>query len=90
MAEIIAASEALAAVGDNAEALTAKFNQLYNSTDAADNVLADFVAYKNLENASADDVASLQDAITSKGGVESYLIDKLGAENVTDEMVTNL
>ena len=47
MAEIIAASEALAAVGDNAEALTAKFNQLYNSTDVADHALADFVAYSN-------------------------------------------
>jgi hypothetical protein len=45
MAEIIAASEALAAVGDNAEALTAKFNQLYTSTDIADHALADFIAY---------------------------------------------
>lgn len=89
MAEIIAASEALAAVGDNAEALTAKFNQLYNSTDVADHALADFVAYSNLENSTADEVEQLRQAI-GEGGERAYLESKLGAENVTDEMVANL
>ena len=89
MAEIIAASEALAAVGDNAEALTAKFNQLYNSTDVADHALADFVAYSNLENSTADEVEQLKQAI-GEGGERAYLESKLGAENVTDEMVANL
>lgn len=89
MAEIIAASEALAAVGDNAEALTAKFNQLYTSTDVADHALADFVAYSNLENSTADEVEQLRSAI-GEGGERAYLENKLGAENVTDEMVANL
>ena len=90
MAEIIAASEALAAVGDNAEALTAKFNQLYTSTDIADHALADFIAYQNLEDATAEEVNDLQAAVTNAGGAQAYLEGKLGAENVTAEMVTNL
>jgi len=59
LARFGAAAEALKAVGDAADDLAIKFEQLYRSDDKGDSAFANFYAYGDLSKASQSEVNDL-------------------------------